>query len=282
MARTLITATIFGLLAIGLLFLNINSPVEGTQKTTEFMLLLIGSVGSIFYLSGSKEGAFFEIRDSKDFINDISLGVVFGLASTLLTVMIIGGTKLVLNLFGYLDSSIIVSLSNEAKIFTIWFFPLTETLVLVGGFLLLMRVLPIPKKFGAVPLRAIGAILIVMTLFAAFHFNDRGKMYYEYSVAGFTQFIGNTGGMGTNAYHGALPQFILGGLWIVLAVAFRSWVVAAFAHVLNNAVSVGQVIGFGDVVVLGTLLLLAGITIVVYQRNQFSELSTFNVSGLYG
>jgi len=275
-----ITQSIFFLLAIALIFLYVNPPFAEVKEWSEYQLLFVGAAGTIFILFLQKELKSFEVKNKRDLFGDFAVGTALGGFSFVLVNFILGATKGIMNLLGVM--SLQAASANDASLlFVVEIVPLVETILLVGGVLVLAKILRSVK----IPLPSIVAAVAIMLIFAAFHFNVAGKAYYEYSGAGFINFIGNVEGIGAKPFCGvgvqtdcvssAFPQFLMGGIWILFALAFNSWVVAWRAHATSNLIACVLLFGLQPLL-LFFCFLHVGITIVAAKKTKMKEFDTFD------
>ncbi len=289
MGKIRITQSIFFLVALALIFLFINPPFPDLKLTAQTNLLFIGAAGTIFIMFLQKELKSFEVKDQKDLLGDFAVGTATGVASFIALNFIIKATSGIVNLFGVIDTPTLAAASDSALIFVVEIIPLVETILLVGGTLVLAKLLK-----NRIPYPKVIAAIAIMFVFAAFHFNVAGKAQFEYSTTGFLNFIGNTQGLGEvnpvtgqvtklcgvgvqeNCISTAFPQFILGGIWIFLALAFSSWVVAWRAHSTVNLISAIMLFGFSSTLLI-LALLQAGVFLIVASKTKLKEIETFKL-----
>jgi hypothetical protein len=290
-----ITSGIFLILVLAMAFLIMNNPSTQIKEVANFNVVLAVAAGFAIF-SGA---FFFKIQDRKDFLGDAALGSIIGIVVFVVAGFIIGVLAQNLsNLLALFSSQTLAALYFTQIFFVAEIWPLTETIILVGGTLVVARFLPPMKINKKVDLKYIVAIFIILLFFSAYHFNTYGRGFFEYSGTGFVQFIFNTQGLGqqacnadlgivTDCYAGALPQFILGGFWIVLALGFKSWVVAWRAHAIANKVVILRVaMSFGTVLdptILILFVIEAAIIFIAWQRNALArEIGTFKWSNVLG
>ena len=275
-----ITQSIFFVLAILLIFFYVNPPFPEVKEWSEYQLLFIGAAGTIFIMFLQKELKSFEVKNKQDLFGDFAVGTVLGGFSFVLINFILGATKGIMNLLGVFMLPAAAADNVSLLLFTVEILPLVETILLVGGVLIIAKIL----RSAKIPLPNIVAAILIMLVFAAFHFNVAGRAQHEYSFAGFINFIGNTKDIGvkpfcgvgvqTNCISSAFPEFLMGGIWILFALTFNSWVVAWRAHATSNLIS--SILLFGlQPLLLFFALLHVGITIVAARKTHMRELETF-------
>ena len=265
--RTNISVMIFVALAIVLFFLYINNPFSEVQEMANSNLILIGAIGIL--VVGGSTGLFYDVNGRKDLVNDTAVGIILGFLGVFLISIMLAGFG-VLSLAGSISPASIASISSSDQIFFIALvYPFTETLILIGGGLFLynilksIKVLPFPKLFAGFG---------IMFLFAGFHFTALSAGQYEYSFSGFINFIGNTENFASSAF----PQMLMGLYWVMLGFGFRSWIVPATAHVVNNTVSLYTILGLNPVLI-ALFVLYIGIVGIIWWKTSFKEFSTFSV-----
>jgi hypothetical protein len=282
-----ITRGIYFLLALALLFLFQNNPTATVKEMANFNLLLIGGVGvlAITAISKKKEQVFYEVKNAKDFFGDAALGVIFGGLSFLIIGGALVGLQGITSLLGSVGGEVIAQFNSTQLFFVAVIYPVTETIILVGGTLFLYNFI---KNVKFIPFKKIVSAFAIILLFASFHFNSIGKNYYEYSASGFINFVGemrnlnlpscNISEAGQACYSGALPVFLLGLFWVALALAFKSWVVPAFAHITWNTVTTGMGTSWASILPTIAILLVGIVLIVAIRHKGFQELKTFDLT----
>lgn len=272
-----ITQSIFFGLSLILLFLFVNPPLPQLKEAAQYQLLFLGAAGTIFILFLQKELKEFEIKDANDLFGDFAIGTIAGVGTFFAANFIVAAGEGIVNLFGVISYPTLAAATTADLLFIVEIIPLVETIILVGGTMVLANVLRVPYP------KVIAAIMI-MVFFAAFHFSAAGRWNYEYSFSGFVNFIGNTQISGQrlcsvvvkeNCVSTAFPQFILGGLWIALAIGFGSWVTAWRAHSTVNLIGTILLLG-SQPTLIALALLQAGIVLVVWKKTKLKEFGTFN------
>jgi len=221
------------LLGILMLFLNTVSPFETTKIASQWNLNLLGVLGAVilFTFTEKKEvfDDFFRVKNYKEFFARFASGILWGVVTVVVLAVTVQGFAYLTNLFGSIPATTLASLTKEGAIFVVFVQPLTETILIIAGALFLYSILKdqIP---AAMPI----AIVSISLLFAAFHFAVEGKDYYEYSLAGFINFIGDVKGYGSVDYHGGFPFVVLGVFWLALAIIYKSFVEPFAAHLTYN------------------------------------------------
>lgn len=221
------------LLGLAMLFLNTVSPFESTKIASQWNLNLVGVLGAVilFAFTEKKEvfDDFFRVHDYREFFSRIASGVLWGILTIVFLLISVGSFAFLVNLFGSIPATTLASLSQEGAFFVVFVQPLTETILILAGTLFLYSLLKNNIPF-AMPV----AIVCIAMLFAAFHFAVEGKDYYEYSIKGFINFIGDVKGYGQQGYHGGFPFLMLGLFWISLAIIYKSFVEPFAAHMTYN------------------------------------------------
>lgn len=283
MAKGNISAVVFFLISIALIFFAINNPLTELKQASIINLLIISSIGVLFLLImfGKGKKNWFEIQDKYELLHGAVRGIVLGFIIFIVVGLIlyslnIATTGLMFNLTDTFSASTLSSFSTTQQLFVTFLIPLVETIILVGGTIILKDWVfaPILKNFGgfvAKYMPFILAFLIIICLFGAMHFDVRGKYKYEYSPIGFAQFLTSTSDYGKpvcdgtnspNCNASALPQVLFGAFWILLAFAYGDWIISAFAHMVSNIIPVYGVIGFAPsitaMIILFVLLIIIG------------------------
>ena len=273
MALFTITKSIFFGMALILLFLSLNNPFAEIQGLAEFNLFMMASAGMLVILPSSKQ-TWYEIKDSKELINSYAVGLIIGVFGWFVINFMVQATSGVYNLLGTVSGQMLSAVDSTQLAFVAIIFPLTETIILVGGTLFLANFLK-----GRIPFNKVVAGLAIILLFSGFHFNDRNDGQFEYSISGFVNFIGNVEGIGQPDYVGAFPQLLLGAFWVLMALSFKNWVVAWSAHSVSNLLSLFIIFGPEPFIfILGAVYV--GITLIVLQRGGFKFFNKFDLKGV--
>jgi hypothetical protein len=99
------------------------------------------------------------------------------------------------------------------------------------------------------------AFLLITLVFSFLHYNSRGKEQFEYSIGGLLNFSLNTSGFGSSTYVGALPQLILGSIWLISALVYKNFIVPMVAHIAQNTFALYTILGLNSVLVFIFLIL---------------------------
>jgi len=221
-------------LGVAMLFLNTVSPFETTKIATQWNLNLIGVLGSVVLFAFTKKKEifddFFTVKNYREFFTRFASGILWGIVTLILLAMAVKSFNFLINLFGSIPATTLASLSQEGAFFVVFVQPLTETVLLIAATLFLYNVFSSFK----IPQPMATAIFAVAMLFAGFHFATVGKEYYEYSLAGFINFIGDTKNIESPDYHGGFPFIILGVFWLILAIIYKNFVEPFAAHLTYN------------------------------------------------
>lgn len=220
-------------LGILMLFLNTVSPFETTKIASQWNINLIGVLGAavLFTFTEKKEifDDFFHLKDYREFFSRFASGIIWGILTIVFLAVTVRGFSYLTNLFGSIPASTLASLTNEGALFVVFVQPLTETILIISGLLFVYG-----RIKNSIPFAMPIAIVSIAMLFAAFHFAVEGKDYYEYSLAGFINFIGDVKGYGQEGYHGGFPYLMLGIFWLALAVIYKNFVEPFAAHLTYN------------------------------------------------
>ena len=288
-----LTKSIFIGLVLLLFFLFVNNPFAEVQAMANANLLLIGSLGILIFGIGTD--TFFPIKGVRDLTSDAAVGLILGVIGVFAVNIILKGAQGIYNLTGTIQPTTLAAITTGEELFFISIiYPLTETLILVGGGLWLYNVL---KGIKGIPYPKVIAALVIVFLFAGFHFQAvavekairlTGGPAFEYSLSGFVNFIGNivpttvtlSNGAQVPVLFSAFPQLLLGLYWIAIGYAFRSWIVPAFAHIVNNTVALVLLVGMSPFLFM-LFVLYAGIIFVVWQKNGLKELNTFSLKDVF-
>lgn len=285
--KAYLTSAIFLVLALAMAFLILNSPSTQIKEIANFQIILL-TAGAFAIIPGI---FFYPIKNTKDFLGDASIGTILGVIIFVVTAWMLGVGTGIVNLFAVFSLPSLAAFESTQIFFVAEIWPLTETIVLVGGTLVGIRLLKdffkLKPKY-AVPI----AIFVVMLFFASYHFATYGRGAFEFSYLNLPAFVFNTENLGmpvcnpatglvANCYAGALPQFILGGLWILIALATKSWVVAWRAHAISNKIVLFALFGLTPLII-GLLAIDAAILFIAFQKGLLSkELSTFKLENIF-
>ena len=273
-------------LAFALLFVYTITPGSAIQDMSLWNLLLLGTIGSVVLVASTNKQAveWFRLKSTSQFFSHFTIGIILGVVVTFAVSYLITGLSMLYNVLGAIPYSTLASMGTGDFLFTVIIQPMTETLLIVSGVLFLAAAL---KKYK-IPQHKVIAIILIMVVFAAFHFTTRGAQYYDSSLTGFINFIGDTEGWGTAAYHGAFPQFLLGIFWAILALGYQSYIVPFAAHLANNLLAVMfaiQAVAAGnEVMIFANAIALAAIVIVavVVYKTQLKGLNEFRAKAVFG
>ena len=259
-----LNVTILAIAAFILLFVFLSSPNPESRVRTEFNLFVLGSVGWMVLLEYRKQGTiFYEIRDTKDLINDSAVGFLAGIVTIAFVLFVLGIYGVSVNLFGSVSPVQVPVLTFEDQIFLQFIQPLTETIVIIG----LVRFLS--QLLKNVPI----AILLTFVIFGIYHFSAFGTASYPYSFSGIVSYLTSS----TNA----INVMALGLILIVQSLTFKSGIVPLVSHIIYNTYTVATGwTGWLEPIVLFTFLFFIGLTVIVYSKNKLSELKTFDINGL--
>ena len=272
------TVSIFVILSILVAFFFLNSPLTQVKENSQFILLVFGAVVSLVLLT-KKHIDYFDTSSASTLVEKGSIGIVWGFLSMAIATFVIKSISAVYNLFGSVSAVSASAYGADLQFYTIWIYPIAETMILLGGVFALTDVLP-KIRVWKINATIIAAFFAMMLIFGAFHFNDRGKDFFEFSANGLINFIGNTKDFGTNGYVGALPQVVLAGIWLISAYLYKNWLVPLFAHIASNAFFLGLLIGFFNPVILGTALFLGMILFFgVTRKDTISKVFKVTMAG---
>lgn len=270
------TQLILFILAFAMLFVFTTSDQSQIKESANWNLLAVGAFGSFILVATTNKEflPWFRIASSLEFLQDITIGLITGFLLAFAASYVVSGVHAVVNLSQTVTFASLAA-STSSEIFFIGLIqPLTETMILVASILMISRFLARQK----IPFSKVWAILIVAIAFTGLHFLILGKGNYEYSVDGFVRFIFDTSNYGTAGYTGALPILILAIGWGILAITYRSYVVAWFAHEANNLMALFFAGLTGDSAIVFNIIVLimvltAGFMIFKYRFKPFEEFS---------
>ena len=170
----------------------------------------------------------------------------------------------------------ISSLSEGDAIITNLFQPVSENFVMVVGFFILFSVLVKVFSLNGSSRKSlrfialIASVLAISFIFAWIHFSVKGGSFFEFSSAGFFEFVFNTQGIGTAGYVGAFPQLILGVLWLAITIYFNDWVVGAVAHLINNLLSIYFITGALHA---SSLIVVIALVLIIFKSVSSNEIN---------
>ena len=255
---------IFFLTSLLLVFLWINNPLGAIKEISQVGIFFLVSA-ALFFIIALKVPALESllVPNFRDFFAEFSVGMIFALPTIVLEVLTLGFSVGVVNLIGNISPLTLLKLDPMSILVVTELMPLLESVILVGGTMVLYsflkEILPLAKIIS-------GAAIAV--LFGLFHFNvvalQTGSLW-EYSFGGFLSFILSP--------QGALPHVLVGGLWIFLFIIFDSFVLIYSVHRLTNLLSISSTVGWGNEVIIGTWMINIGIFVMTYFliRKTFNE-----------
>jgi len=249
---------IYFIVSIALLFLYVNNPFSAIKEVAELgLFFLIAGVLFLLILTQSPALKTLTVKDPREMFAELSIGMILGLITITAVNFFLAVSPGVINFTGSIAPLVIQQMDATQILYIVLLFPFIETVILVGGTIVLGSFFK-----GFIPAPKIVAGIITAAGFAAFHFNalagQTGALVFEYSLSGFGAFILSP--------QGALPAFIMGILWIALFLVWDSWTVIWSAHTVTNAIAMGGILDWSNDIIFFVIIALVGIFAITYYK----------------
>lgn len=245
------------ILSIALLFLFTVAPQENVKISSQWNLLLLGSIGSgALFLFAQKRTIFkdyFEAPTLKIALNEFAVGMLFGIVTLFFVSFAVKTIISLDNLTGSFLVTDIGTLSTAGIFFTALVQPFTESILMV--MLMLTLFVLFRERLKIIPFPLATAIIITFILFSSLHFTSQhqralelGQTFFPFSFEGFFEFLtdtenfGKVDAAGNPLYKGGLVFLPMGLFWALIAALYRSFWVMAGAHTLYNTLIIAFIV----------------------------------------